>query len=142
MDYAQEPPLEMGEDGIEDRRIEVPPLNMTNDQMKLDAFMAEMVEVMVHETNEISTDPGASVLVTLRVNGIPQHMVRGVPTTIRRYHLEALARARTTALNQTEAQINNGLLPSSNSMPSYPFSVVNDTPAGITWLKRLQAQPA
>lgn len=106
-----------------------------------EAFMNELVTVMVHS----STDENQAPHVLLNCNGINQPVVRGVPMEIKRKYLEILARMKETKYTQvtpnpaapdvTEFRPRTGL--------AYPFELVEDkNPKGRAWLQQVLAEPA
>lgn len=106
-----------------------------------EAFMNEMVEVLVHS----STDENQAPHVIVNCNGTNQPIVRGVPTTIRRKYLEILARMKETKYSQVTR---NPAAPDQIDMIArhglaYPFELINDAnPRGRAWLQNVLAEPA
>ena len=106
-----------------------------------EAFMNELVIVMVHET----TDENVNPMPTPSVNGVMQPIMRGVPTRVKRKYLEVLARCKETKYSQRTA---NPMEPDRIEMIprtafTYPFSVVEDlNPKGNAWLKAVMAEAA
>ncbi len=106
-----------------------------------EAFMNELVTVMVHAT----TDENQSPHVILNCNGVNQPMIRGVPQPIRRKYLEILARMKETKYTQRTP---NPAAPDQIEMIArhgyaYPFEVVEDkNPRGRSWLSNVMAEPA
>lgn len=138
MDIGQAPPLKVGEEGLDLRPIEVASVaDMVPDKLKLDAFMAEMVEVFL----PLPKGERKETPVTLTVNGIRQHVFRNVPQVIRRSYVEVLARSTITDYEQDiEAMYQAGELPRSNTTQAHPFSILKDTGEGISWLQGIQRQ--
>lgn len=106
---------------------------------ELEAFMNEMVLIIVHPT----TEDGANEIITPNVNGVNQGIIRGKPIRVKRKYVEALARGRTTAYKQSEPDPRD---PSNIKMEertacTYPFSVLEDSEMGKAWLKAIEAQP-
>ena len=106
-----------------------------------EAFMNELVTVMVHST----TDENQAPHVIVNCNGINQPIIRGVPTQVRRKYLEILARMKETKYTQhtpnpaapdvIELRARHGL--------AYPFEVTEDAnPRGRAWLNHVLAEPA
>lgn len=106
-----------------------------------EAFMNELVTVMIHST----TDENQAPHVIVNCNGMNQPIVRGYPTKIRRKYVEILARMKETkysqrtpnpaAPDQTELVPRHGL--------AYPFDLVEDpNPRGRSWLQNVLAEPA
>lgn len=106
-----------------------------------EAFMNEMVEVMVHS----STDENQAPHVIVNCNGTNQPIVRGVPTMIRRKYLEILARMKETKYSQVTR---NPAAPDQIDMIArhglaYPFELLSDAnPRGRAWLQNVLAEPA
>jgi hypothetical protein len=111
-------------------------------QLVLDeAFMNEMVTVMVHS----STDENQSPHVILNCNGTNQPLMRGVPSTIRRKYVEILAHMKETKYSQVTR---NPAAPDQIDMIArhglaYPFELMEDAnPRGRAWLNNVLAEPA
>ena len=125
---------------VDDAQIE----SITKDikQLVLDeAFMNEMVTVMVHS----STDENQSPHVILNCNGTNQPLMRGVPSTIRRKYVEILAHMKETKYSQVTR---NPAAPDQIDMVArhglaYPFELMEDAnPRGRAWLNSVLAEPA
>ena len=125
---------------VDDAQIET----ITKDikQLVLDeAFMNEMVTVMVHS----STDENQSPHVILNCNGTNQPLMRGVPSTIRRKYVEILAHKKETKYSQVTR---NPAAPDQIDMVArhglaYPFELMEDAnPRGRAWLNSVLAEPA
>ena len=138
MDIMQEPPLTVGEQGLDMRPIEVPShADMIPDSIKREAFMNEMVEIFL----PLPKGERKETPVTTTVNGTRQHIFRNVPQTVKRYHLEALARSKVTDYEQDmEEMYRAGELPRSNTTQAHPFTVLRDSSEGIAWLQEIQRQ--
>jgi len=106
-----------------------------------EAFMNEMVTVMVHST----TDENQAPHVIVNVNGTNQPIIRGYPTQVKRKYVEVLARMKETrytqrtpnpsAPDQIEMVARHGL--------AYPFDLIEDSnPKGRAWLNNVLAEPA
>jgi len=106
-----------------------------------EAFMNEMVTVMVHST----TDDNQAPHLIVNCNGVNMPIIRGVPTVMKRKYVEILAHMKETkytqrtpnpaAPDQTELVARHGL--------AYPFDVQNDpNPRGRAWLQHVMAEPA
>lgn len=106
-----------------------------------EAFMNELVEVLVHS----STDENQSPHVILNCNGTNQPIMRGVPTKVRRKYVEILARMKETKYSQVTR---NPAAPDQIDMIArhglaYPFELLNDNnPRGRAWLQNVLAEPA
>lgn len=105
----------------------------------LEAFMNEVLTIMVFEDNAEGSLPTAEPI----VKGMKQIIVRGVNSKVKRKYVEALARSRTTKYDQVQRDMMD---PSSRFMRpkakiSYPFSVIHDpNPRGREWLKAILAE--
>lgn len=106
-----------------------------------EAFMNEMVTVLVHST----TDENQANHVIVNCNGVNQPIFRGVPTTVRRKYVEILARMKETRYTQVTP---NPAAPDVSHMHarhglSYPFELVEDkNPRGRAWLQNVLHEPA
>ena len=106
-----------------------------------EAFMNEMVEVMVHA----STDENQSPHVILNCNGTNHPIMRGVPMRVRRKYVEILARMKETKYSQVTR---NPAAPDQIDMIArhglaYPFELMHDdNPRGRAWLQNVLAEPA
>lgn len=110
-----------------------------SDALDLEAFMHEVVKVRVHG----SPEEGALPVISVTVNGITQPIPRDVEVPVKRKYIEALARAKSTSYKQVVNPVDPSdirMVPT--TVPSYPFSVIEDTPRGKAWLKQLLAEPA
>lgn len=104
-----------------------------------EAFMNELVTVMVHST----TDENQAPHIIVNCNGMNQPIVRGMPTQVKRKYVEILARMKETKYTQrtpnpaapdiTEMMPRTGL--------AYPFEVTSDpNPRGRAWLQNVLAE--
>jgi len=89
-----------------------------------EAFMNELVTVMVHST----TDENQPNHVVVNCNGMNQPLIRGVPTTVKRKYVEILARMKETKYTQVTR---NASAPEQIDMIarhglSFPFDLVED----------------
>jgi hypothetical protein len=89
-----------------------------------EAFMNELVTVMVHST----TDENQPNHVVVNCNGMNQPLIRGVPTTVKRKYVEILARMKETKYTQVTR---NASAPDQIDMVarhglSYPFDLVEE----------------
>lgn len=106
-----------------------------------EAFMNEVVTVMVHAT----TDENQAPNIIVNCNGVNQPITRGFPTKIRRKYLEILARMKETKYNQYTP---NPSAPDQTQMVArhglaYPFDLQDDpNPRGRAWLANVLAEPA
>ncbi len=137
-EVRQDPPmlLNPAEQHLAPPVIETPSLLDTiPEAMSLAKFMEEEVEVFV----QLSKGERREVPVTVTVNGIRQHIFRGVPQRIKRKYLEPLGRSVIIDYEQDQERMYlSGDLPIANTHQTYPFTVLQDTPAGIVWLRELQ----
>ena len=103
-----------------------------------EAFMNELVTVMVHST----TDEHQPNHVVVNCNGMNQPIMRGIPTTVKRKYVEILARMKETKYSQVTR---NPAAPDQIDMIarhglSYPFDLVEDNNSrGRAWLQNVFA---
>lgn len=101
---------------------------------ELDAFMNEFVGVLIAPTNE----DGALPVVPISVNGRDVHVVRGIPTRVRRCHVEVLLHAIETTYTQQQNMLDPANAPlRPKSSVSYPFQITEDTAKGRRWFAEL-----
>ena len=106
-----------------------------------EAFMNELVTIMVHST----TDENQAPHVIVNCNGGNQPILRGVPMQVKRKYVEILARMKETKYSQVTR---NPSAPDQIDMVarhglSYPFDLVEDSnPKGRAWLNNVLAEPA
>lgn len=106
-----------------------------------EAFMNELVTVMVHST----TDENQAPHVIVNCNGTNQPIIRGMPTKVRRKYVEILARMKETKYTQVTR---NASAPDQIDMIArhglaYPFDLIDDAnPRGRAWLQNVLAEPA
>jgi len=106
-----------------------------------EAFMNELVTVMVHTT----TDENQPNHCVVSCNGLNQPLMRGFPTTVKRKYVEILARMKETKYTQVTR---NPSAPDQIDMVArhglcYPFDLVkDDNPRGRAWLQNVLAEPA
>lgn len=141
MDVGQKTHIDMPGTGVIDRSamheegVEVVPAVAMDGYAADLAFMEELVDVEVHESN----DPNAEPIVDLYCNGTPQRIVRGQPIAVKRKYVQILANARQVSMStdtrvQGEDVINRV---SKRSALRYPFSVVrDDNRRGRDWLRQ------
>lgn len=129
---------------IQDDQPSVDPVVASADLSQIvadEAFMNEMVTVLVHSTTDENQPPHLIV----NCNGINMPIMRGMPTVMKRKYLEILARMKETKYTQvtpnpaapdvTELRARHGL--------AYPFEVQHDpNPKGRAWLANVLAEPA
>ena len=114
-------------------------LHFTKDDIKLEAFMAEtmVIEVAPSVSEEEYEVPCPNV------NGRNQPVMRGVPTRVKRYFVEALARSFTESFKQINPT--SGDLTKMHQRPSikasFPFTVLEDkNPYGREWLNGIMRE--
>jgi hypothetical protein len=119
--------------------IQVVPGPQFSSKVEQEAFMAEKVIVLIHNsTEQHPVDP-----VMLAVNGRQIFVWRNQPTIIKRCYLERLCRAKPDGITQDAAnpdpKIANKLNISSGLL--YPFSVVEDkNPKGHHFMQKWLAE--
>ena len=119
--------------------IEVVPGPKLGDKAATEAFMAEMVTVMIYPSSEkYPEDP-----VEIGVNGRQIYVSRNQPTMMRRCYVERLARAKQEGITQDPGnpvpEIANKL--NISAALRYPFSVITDpSPKGNAWLRKILAE--
>ena len=110
------------------------------DKAKFEQFMNEPVDVFVSE----ATDPNASPIVEIYVNGVVQRFLRGQQQTVKRKFVEGLARAKPTHVSTHEFTNTDGARDvriRRNTGLRFPFSVMSDpNPNGPAWLKKVLAE--
>jgi len=128
--------LNAGEQHLHPPEIETPSLlDVVPENVRLAAFMEEEVEVFV----QLSKGERKEVPVTVTVNGVRQHIFRGLPQTIKRKYLEPLGRSINVDYEQDQERMYmSGDLPVANTSQTYPFTVLRDSVEGIVWLRELQ----
>lgn len=110
----------------------------TKDAFELEAFMHEMVTILVHPASE----EGQLEVQTPNVGGVNQPIIRGQEITVKRKFVEALARTRTTKYVQVIDPIDrSNIQMQERTVVSYPFSILNDrNPKGADWIKGILAE--
>lgn len=132
--------------GIElhEEHVTVDPVSGNVDFRQLasdEAFMNEMVTVMVHPTTDENQPPH----VIVNCNGTNQPIIRGVPTIVKRKYVEILARMKETKYTQVTP---NPSAPDVTEMRArtalaYPFDLMEDkNPRGRGWLQNVLAEPS
>jgi hypothetical protein len=108
------------------------------DELELEAFMNEYVEIMVHPT----ADKSHNRVVVPEVNGTNQPIIRGVKQKVRRKFVEALARATDTNYDQRcNDPVNRDRIEMvAREAVTYPFSVYGDSDRGAAWLNSILQQ--
>jgi hypothetical protein len=116
-------------------------LEQPENKEKLDelAFMAEKVKIILHETSEPNADP----VVMVSVNGRSRAFKRGVEYVVPRSYVGVLASAKPVHYTNEEYTLSDGSQgvrwPSRRGL-RYPFGVIEDSPKGRAWLKRMLQQ--
>lgn len=106
-----------------------------------EAFMNELVTVMVHSTTDENQPPH----IIVNCNGVNQPIMRGVPMKVRRKYVEILGRMKETKYSQVTP---NPAAPDVSEMRArhglaYPFDLIEDpNPRGRAWLQNVLAEPA
>ncbi len=110
----------------------------SKDAIELEAFMQELVEIVIHEDG----NENAVTIPLPNVNGKNQGFFRGKPQWVKRKYLEALEHATITKY----VQVRDDAKPDIVQMrlitaPVFPFAVLTDpNPLGKQWLKNLKEQ--
>ena len=110
------------------------------DQVELERFMNEIVEILVYEPFE----EGEQKVVQLSVGGRNQFVPRGVPTKVKRKYVEVLARAKKVTVSANGVKDPNGearnIVRFGHGL-QFPFQVLNDpNPNGPAWLRKVLAE--
>lgn len=105
------------------------------------AFMEEKVTIDVHSVAATMNEKPAPFAVYC--NGQPCALMPGRQYTIARKFVEVLARCRPVHYANEEFEENGvkGVRWPSWRNPRFPFSVVQDTPRGMEWLRKIMASP-
>jgi hypothetical protein len=134
-------PIEMCEIGDPGPVEKVSETQFIKEEMALEAFMNEVLTVVVHA----DTSDNAVENPCPNVNGLNQPFIRGQEQKVKRKYVEALSRSRITRYVQ---QTPDPSKPENVQMLErtalyFPFSVLHDpNPKGREWLKAILAQPA
>jgi len=109
-------------------------------RIELEAFMNEIVEVTVAESN----DQNADNPVLVACNGVPQYFIRGRQQPVKRKFVEILARAKQTSVRTvefTDATGARAIRIDKSTALRYPFMINNDpNPNGMPWLRKILAE--
>lgn len=110
-----------------------------NDPVQLEAFMHERVTINISPPASDNDQQVATVVVNNRHYTIPRARSVVVP----RFLVETLARAKQENYRMNPRALNDPeqLRTLSTHVFSYPFQVVNDSPAGLKWLERVLHEP-
>lgn len=110
------------------------------ERIKLEAFMNEIVEVTVAESNDANADNP----VLVACNGVNQFFIRGRAQNVKRKFVEVLARAKQTSVKTVEFTDNSGgraIRIDKQTALRYPFVVSNDpNPNGMAWLRKILSE--
>lgn len=119
--------------------IQIVPGPRLKDKAAIEAFMAEMVTVMIYPSAEkFPEDP-----VMLSVNGRQIYVQRNKPTMMRRCYVERLARAKQEGITQDPGNPDPTVANKLNISAAlrYPFSVIEDPNRnGHAWLQKILAE--
>jgi hypothetical protein len=128
---------------VERPRIVDPENPAFSEKVANEAFMHEMVTVIVNPDN----DPRADPVVEIGVNGHTELFPRGVKRTVKRMFVEGLARAKPVKFRNVsrvnpETGVEEVVNPTTTGQ-RYPFTVVEDrNRLGASWLQSVLAQRA
>lgn len=120
------------------KSIDVAPENVLKaEKLEFERFMAEPLEVHVHEP----TRDDESTHAWVGVNGDAMWLVRGGTYKLKRYHVEALANAKTGRVVQKKTVApdgSQGYIETEVLAIAFPFTVISDpSPRGGAWLREL-----
>lgn len=110
------------------------------EQAEYEAFMNEPVGIQIAEANTERESP----VVPIGVNGNQRWLPRDIPIMVRRYHLERLLRASTTAFSVEklhDPELDEGQRVKNKNLPAYHIQVMrDDNPAGPKWMNRMRRE--
>lgn len=108
---------------------------LSNDRLDRERFMAETLEVHLHEPTNESENTHAYV----GVNGDAMWLVRGGTYMLKRYHVALLATAKAGRVKQSKVIAPDGsqsYIDTEVTSLAYPFTVIADpNPRGGAWLR-------
>lgn len=142
LDDVSVDPVKTAKSGINE--LDVP---IAADLKKLvaeEAFLSDVLDVYLPEPADENDFP----FVFLNVNNIqPKNLRRGETHKLKRYEVEALARAKYTKVRSERRVLADGSETMEQKVsyhPVYPFSVISDPAGGrgTAWLKNILSQPA
>lgn len=110
------------------------------DKAKMEAFMAEFVEIRVADTGGVNEEQ----FIDIGSNGVRQFVQRGVWQRVRRRFVEVLARAKRDVIHTpefTDAAGNNSTRLVKTPVLRYPFEMRDKNPDGQVWLQRVLLEP-
>lgn len=120
--------------------IDVVDKPMPTDAFEMEAFMNEMITIVVNPPN----DADEPMLVQVAVNGVNQFIPRGEPVAVKRKYVEVLARAKRTDFAQNlDERLGEQGFNQVRTMHSlrFPFSLLRDpNPKGGAWLTGVLAE--
>lgn len=120
--------------------IDVVDKPMPAEAFEMEAFMNDMVTIVVNPSN----DPDEPMLVQVAVNGVNQFIPRGEAIAVKRKYVEVLARAKRTDFAQNlDERLGEQGFNQVRTMHSlrYPFSMISDpNPKGSAWLLGVLAE--
>ena len=132
-------PLTMPEIGTGGRNIEVVHDFDPTKIEDFEAFMNQILVIMVYEDNQ----EGALRVITPNVNGNTQPIMRGVKQKVKRKYVEALARSVVTKFDQRRQDPFDpaSLVMVPVTRQTYPFTIIADPdPRGGIWLEMVMTQ--
>ena len=112
---------------------------LKQDALEREAFMNEVVSVMVHDSEQ----EGANQVEVFSVNGVNQPIIREHPQNIKRKYLEVMARCRVSGYKQTtvDPARPDSIQIKEHTVLKYPVSVIHDqNPKGPAWLRNIMTQ--
>ncbi len=103
--------------------------------VELEAFMNEKVTIYMHPPR-IDGELGVQ---TISVNGVNQPIVKGKKMEVKRKYVESIARTHTIRYQQAVPDVNRPdfIQMVERKIPTYPFSVIEDTDKGKAWLNSI-----
>lgn len=120
--------------------IDVVDKPMPKDAFEMEAFMNEMITIVVNPPN----DADEPMLVHVAVNGVNQFIPRGEAIAVKRKYVEVLARAKRTDFAQNlDERLGEQGFNQVRTMHSlrFPFSMIGDpNPKGGAWLTGVLAE--
>lgn len=130
-----------GEAEVDVSQIEVVPLESAAAVIEDEAFMNEVVEIMI----DADEDPNAPVFLQTGHNGIDQYIQRGVPQRIKRKFLYSLVAAKRTQFACAFGKDNGGNefnRMQGRTNTTHRLNVLDDTPKGRAAFARWMQSPA
>tara|TARA_Y100000310_G_scaffold136383_1_gene135243 strand:- start:8027 stop:8614 length:588 start_codon:yes stop_codon:yes gene_type:complete len=131
----------LGEIGLRSAGVKRVTSPLSDEELGLEAFMNEEVEVVVAKSVNKEDNP----VILPSVNGTNQPIALGFRVRIKRKYIEALAHSRVDTVLQVEDTPVSGVIEGmnvySNAALTHTFSTYNDSEKGKEWLDNLLAQP-